>query len=64
MEREERLQAIPVVLYSTGMLPILEETLRSYGAHACFLKSLSYPEMEAMAANLSRMARGFQHLAV
>ncbi|GAA4339166.1 response regulator [Flaviaesturariibacter amylovorans] len=64
LKREESLQAIPVVVYSTGMLPILEETLRSYGAYACFVKSIDYREMEAMAGTLYVMAQELQHQAV
>ncbi|RYZ20928.1 MAG: response regulator [Chitinophagaceae bacterium] len=56
LKREEHLREIPVAVYSTGMLPILEETLRSYGASHCFVKATDYAGMEKMAQELLQLA--------
>jgi len=56
LKREQHLRHIPVVLYSTGMLPLLEETLMSYGAHRCFVKSMDYKALADTVRQLTEMA--------
>jgi CheY-like chemotaxis protein len=58
IKREAHLQHIPVAVYSTGMLPILEETLRSNGAQHCFVKCTDPKGVQEMARSLCRLAGG------
>jgi CheY-like chemotaxis protein len=56
VKRQPLLQHIPVAVYSTRMLPILEEMLRANGAQHCFMKCADLPSMETMGWQLYQMA--------
>jgi CheY-like chemotaxis protein len=58
LKKNERLQHIPVVLYSTGMRSILKETLLASGATECFEKGMEYHELLRLAKTLRLMAEG------
>lgn len=52
------LKAIPVILYSTGMRPILKETLKASGALDCFEKASDYQELCKQAKTFRYIAEG------
>ena len=58
LKQHEVLKSIPVVLYSTGMRPILKETLIASGAVDCFEKALDYIELCKQAKTFRLMAEG------
>jgi CheY-like chemotaxis protein len=58
LKRHELLKEIPVVLYSTGMRPILKETLIAAGALDCFEKALDYNELCRLAKTFRMLAEG------
>lgn len=58
LKQLDRLKEIPVVLYSTGMRPILKETLIANGAKDCFEKALDYKDLCRQAKTLRLLAEG------
>jgi CheY-like chemotaxis protein len=58
LKKHEKLKHIPVVLYSTGMRPILKDTLLASGASECFEKGMEYQELLRLAKTLRLMAEG------
>ena len=58
LKQHKLLKQIPVVLYSTGMRPILKETLIASGAVDCFEKALDYGELCKQAKIFRLMAEG------
>jgi CheY-like chemotaxis protein len=58
LKQHELLKSIPVVLYSTGMRPILKETLIASGASECFEKASDYNELCKLVKTLRMMAEG------
>ena len=58
LKKESHLHHIPVVLYSTGMRPILRDTLLASGATECFEKGMEYHELYQLAKTLRLMAEG------
>jgi CheY-like chemotaxis protein len=57
LRHEAHLRHIPVIIISTGMHPVLEETLLSYGAEACFLKGMMFGDFLALASRLMEFVR-------
>ena len=56
IKRDESLKNIPVVLYSTGMKPILKHQLLALGAFECYEKGFNYSNFFDLAKVFKKIA--------
>ncbi|HYH16870.1 MAG TPA: response regulator [Flavisolibacter sp.] len=60
LKQIDAVKEVPIILYSTGMRPILKETLIPAGALDCFEKCLDFKDLCKLAKTLRMIAEGHE----
>ena len=58
IKRDTSLKDIPVVIYSTGMKPLLKDQLKALGAFRCYEKGFNYVNFYELAKEFMQIAEG------
>ena len=61
IKKNKLLKDIPVVMYSTGMSPILKQALLDMGAYDCFVKPVNFSKFTNQLCVFKQMAYSFEN---